>query len=124
MGAIGKLVGPAHQRDINIGVERLDLYYEFREIQILLTPLAALSLNTCLIACNTLPGAIRSRQRHRARSVQRHGSDGTITLLIFPVAAVPLSVFARKMRNASRQGQKQMAAAETCFIRFYDIEAL
>jgi subfamily B ATP-binding cassette protein MsbA len=31
-----------------------------------------------------------------------------ITLFVFPVAAVPLVNFAKKMRDASRQGQKQM----------------
>ncbi|MCB4790749.1 MAG: ABC transporter ATP-binding protein/permease [Elusimicrobia bacterium] len=33
----------------------------------------------------------------------------TLSLIIFPVASIPLSGFARKMRNASREGQKQMA---------------
>ena len=32
-----------------------------------------------------------------------------ISLLVFPVASIPLAQYARKMRNASREGQKQMA---------------
>lgn len=37
-----------------------------------------------------------------------HWKFALISLIIFPVAAIPLSQFARKMRSASRQGQKQM----------------
>ncbi|MBN1621948.1 MAG: ABC transporter ATP-binding protein [Endomicrobiales bacterium] len=32
-----------------------------------------------------------------------------LSLIIFPIASIPLAQFSRKMRDASRQGQKQMA---------------
>jgi len=38
-----------------------------------------------------------------------HWKFALISLIIFPLAAIPLAGFARKMRNASRLGQKQMA---------------
>src|SRR3989339_170412 len=37
-----------------------------------------------------------------------HWKFALISLVVFPVAALPLSQFAKKMRSASRQGQKQM----------------
>lgn len=38
-----------------------------------------------------------------------HWKFALIALVIFPLAALPLAQFSRKMRNASREGQKQMA---------------
>lgn len=38
-----------------------------------------------------------------------HWKFALISLVIFPLAAIPLGQFARKMRHASREGQKQMA---------------
>ncbi|MBN1823969.1 MAG: ABC transporter ATP-binding protein [Endomicrobiales bacterium] len=37
-----------------------------------------------------------------------HWKFAIISLLIFPIAAVPIAQFSRKMRQASREGQKQM----------------
>ncbi|HBU69185.1 MAG TPA: hypothetical protein DEE98_02255 [Elusimicrobia bacterium] len=37
-----------------------------------------------------------------------HWKFALMSLVVFPVAALPLSQFAKKMRSASRQGQKQM----------------
>jgi subfamily B ATP-binding cassette protein MsbA len=38
-----------------------------------------------------------------------HWRFALIALVVFPLASIPLAQFARKMRNASRAGQKQMA---------------
>ena len=38
-----------------------------------------------------------------------HWKFALISLLVFPIASIPLTQYARKMRNASRDGQKQMA---------------
>ena len=37
-----------------------------------------------------------------------HWKFALISLIIFPIAAVPLAQFSNKMRQASREGQKQM----------------
>lgn len=38
-----------------------------------------------------------------------HWKFAHISLVVFPVASIPLAQFSRKMRNSSREGQKQMA---------------